>query len=119
MNAPLDTHDRDAPIFGSRCVFASRRRGRADRESAPLRRPRAQFPRGKSTTAKATFPIENFRDMHGEGLLGICIPKQHGGLGASYAPTASPPPSLALLRRDRALLEHARVLDAVDRRAGG
>src|SRR5262249_58981382 len=33
---------------------------------------------------EATFPIENFRDMHGEGLLGICIPKEDGGLGADF-----------------------------------
>src|SRR5881394_3037371 len=32
----------------------------------------------------ATFPIENFRDMHPEGLLAICIPKENGGLGASF-----------------------------------
>src|SRR5664279_2819262 len=32
----------------------------------------------------ATFPIENYRDLHGAGLLGIAIPKKHGGLGAGY-----------------------------------
>jgi len=32
----------------------------------------------------ATFPIENYRDMHHAGLLGISIPKRHGGLGAGY-----------------------------------
>src|SRR3978361_370554 len=32
----------------------------------------------------ATFPIENYRDLHRAGLLGISIPKQHGGLGADY-----------------------------------
>src|SRR5256714_10504052 len=32
----------------------------------------------------ATFPIENFRDMHPEGLLRICVPKEHGGIGASF-----------------------------------
>src|ERR1700736_4649459 len=33
---------------------------------------------------EATFPTENYRDMHRAGLLGISIPKNHGGLGASY-----------------------------------
>src|SRR3954467_6355230 len=33
---------------------------------------------------EATFPIENYRDMHRAGLLGISIPKKHGGLGAGY-----------------------------------
>jgi len=37
-------------------------------------------PRAAKHDREATFPIENFRDMHGEGLLAVCIPKQHGGL---------------------------------------
>src|SRR5215469_16894025 len=32
----------------------------------------------------AIFPTENYRDLHRTGLLGISIPKQHGGLGADY-----------------------------------
>ena len=32
----------------------------------------------------AVFPIENYRDLHRAGLLGISIPKKHGGLGADY-----------------------------------
>ena len=32
----------------------------------------------------AIFPTENYRDLHAAGLLGIAIPKQHGGLGADY-----------------------------------
>ena len=32
----------------------------------------------------ASFPTENYRDLHAAGLLGICIPKSHGGLGADY-----------------------------------
>ncbi|MEM1048214.1 MAG: acyl-CoA dehydrogenase family protein [Pseudomonadota bacterium] len=30
----------------------------------------------------ATFPTENYRDLHTSGMLGICIPKENGGLGA-------------------------------------
>lgn len=33
---------------------------------------------------EATFPTDNFRDLHEAGLLGICIPKAQGGLGAAY-----------------------------------
>ncbi|MCK1358958.1 acyl-CoA dehydrogenase family protein [Bradyrhizobium sp. 199] len=33
---------------------------------------------------EATFPVENYRDLHRVGLLGIAIPKKHGGLGANY-----------------------------------
>jgi alkylation response protein AidB-like acyl-CoA dehydrogenase len=32
----------------------------------------------------AQFPTENYRDLHRNGLLGIAIPKRHGGLGADY-----------------------------------
>ena len=33
---------------------------------------------------EARFPIENYQDLHRAGLLGIAIPKKHGGLGADY-----------------------------------
>jgi alkylation response protein AidB-like acyl-CoA dehydrogenase len=33
----------------------------------------------------ASFPFENFDDLRGAGLLGICVPKAHGGLGADFA----------------------------------
>jgi len=32
----------------------------------------------------AKFPTENYKDLHRASLLGISIPKQHGGLGADY-----------------------------------
>src|SRR3954466_5186494 len=32
----------------------------------------------------ATFPTENYRDLHKAGFLAICIPKGQGGLGAGY-----------------------------------
>src|SRR5271163_4173967 len=33
---------------------------------------------------EAKFPTENYRDLHRTGLLGIAIPRKHGGLGADY-----------------------------------
>src|SRR6185437_6974370 len=33
---------------------------------------------------EAKFPIENYRDLHRAGLLGVSIAKKHGGLGADY-----------------------------------
>ena len=33
---------------------------------------------------EARFPAENYRDLHAAGLLGICVPRAHGGLGADY-----------------------------------
>lgn len=32
----------------------------------------------------ARFPVENYKDLHQAGLLGIAIPKDLGGLGANY-----------------------------------
>ncbi|HJQ57256.1 MAG TPA: acyl-CoA dehydrogenase family protein [Vineibacter sp.] len=45
---------------------------------------RVLAPRAARHDREATFPIENFRDMHGEGLLAICIPEAQGGLGADF-----------------------------------
>jgi alkylation response protein AidB-like acyl-CoA dehydrogenase len=33
---------------------------------------------------EASFPTENYRDLHRAGLLSVCIPQRFGGLGASY-----------------------------------
>ena len=33
----------------------------------------------------ASFPFENFADFRAAGLLALCVPTDHGGLGASYA----------------------------------
>src|SRR6201986_4957385 len=33
---------------------------------------------------EAKFPTENYGDLHRAGLLGIAIPRKHGGLGADY-----------------------------------
>jgi alkylation response protein AidB-like acyl-CoA dehydrogenase len=34
---------------------------------------------------EASFPFENFADFKRLGLLALCIPAEHGGLGATYA----------------------------------
>ena len=84
MNArDLDQSHADAPIF-DRTAF------RLSKEDADLidraRRfgARVLAPRAAEHDRDATFPIENFRDMHGEGLLGICVPESEGGAGASF-----------------------------------
>ena len=41
-------------------------------------------PRAAQHDCDASFPIENYRDLRQAGLLAICIPREHGGLGASY-----------------------------------
>ncbi len=83
MNAhDLDAHQ-DAPIFAldafrltdfqAELIAKARRFGKAK-----------LAPRAAIHDREATFPIENFRDMHPEGLLSICIPKEDGGIGADF-----------------------------------
>src|SRR6266550_3313465 len=79
----LDTADRDAPIFAPDAFRLG------DEEAALIDKARrfgarVLAPRAAQHDRDATFPIENFRDMHPEGLLRICVPKEHGGLGASF-----------------------------------
>ena len=79
----LDRHDTDAPIFDAgafrlapdeaELIDKARRFGKA-----------VLAPRAAQHDREATFPIENFRDMAREGLLGICVPKAEGGAGASF-----------------------------------
>ncbi|MDH5329600.1 MAG: acyl-CoA dehydrogenase family protein [Aquincola sp.] len=42
-------------------------------------------PRASRWDREATFPVENFADLRDAGLLGICVPTAHGGLGADFA----------------------------------
>src|SRR5215470_12064336 len=81
--ADLDTHDADAPMFApdafrlgddaAELIGKARRFGR-----------RVLAPRAAQHDRDATFPIDNFRDMHGEGLLAICVPRSSGGRGADF-----------------------------------
>ena len=41
-------------------------------------------PRAARWDREASFPFENFRDLREAGLLGICVPKVHGGTGADF-----------------------------------
>jgi alkylation response protein AidB-like acyl-CoA dehydrogenase len=80
----LDKIDLDAPIFDpaafrlpeddAALIDQARRFGR-----------RTLAPRAAQHDRDASFPIENFRDMHGQGLLAICVPKAAGGAGAGFA----------------------------------
>jgi len=41
-------------------------------------------PRAAQNDRDATFPFENYRDLRESRLLGICVPREHGGLGADF-----------------------------------
>ncbi len=74
----------DAPLFDP-AAFRIAAEDAALIERARAFGARVLAPRAAKHDRDATFPIENFRDMHGEGLLAICVPKRDGGLGASFA----------------------------------
>src|SRR5262249_24761978 len=83
MHGDLETHDTGAAMFAPEAF------GLEEAEAeliAQARRfgARVLAPRAAQHDRDATFPLENFRDMHREGLLGICIPKADGGQGAGF-----------------------------------
>jgi alkylation response protein AidB-like acyl-CoA dehydrogenase len=84
MNAhDLEEHAAAAPIFDA-AAFRLGRDEAALVDKARRFGARVLAPRAAQHDRDATFPIENFRDMHGEGLLAICVPKKEGGLGAGF-----------------------------------
>lgn len=42
-------------------------------------------PRAAQWDREASFPFANYDDLRGAGFLKLCVPKEHGGLGADYA----------------------------------
>jgi alkylation response protein AidB-like acyl-CoA dehydrogenase len=47
---------------------------------------RSKFaPRAAQWDRDASFPFANYEDLKTAGLLGLCVPRAHGGLGADYA----------------------------------
>ncbi len=76
-------HPTDAPMFDP-AAFRLR-----DDQAALIARVRAlaaeKFaPRAAQYDRDASFPTENYRDLHAAGLLGLCVPRAHDGLGADY-----------------------------------
>jgi alkylation response protein AidB-like acyl-CoA dehydrogenase len=74
---------KDAPIFDP-AAFRLETREAEIIDKARAFGARVLAPRAAKHDREATFPIENFRDMHPEGLLGICVPERDGGLGAGF-----------------------------------
>jgi alkylation response protein AidB-like acyl-CoA dehydrogenase len=82
-------HDLDRDASEEAAMFAPEAFRLTDAEAELIAKARrfgqtALAPRAAGHDRDATFPIENFRDMHREGLLGICIPTEDGGLGADF-----------------------------------
>ena len=73
----------DAPIFDAAAFRLT------PAEAALSRQARAfgettLAPRAAQWDRDAVFPMQNYRDMHAEGLLGVCIPAEDGGIGADF-----------------------------------
>jgi alkylation response protein AidB-like acyl-CoA dehydrogenase len=41
-------------------------------------------PRAARHDREASFPIEDYADLHTSGLLALCVPERYGGLGADF-----------------------------------
>ncbi len=41
-------------------------------------------PRAERHDREASFPFDDYADLRAAGLLGLCVPERHGGLGADY-----------------------------------
>ena len=88
MTQPLakDTHaaiEPDAPIFDGEAFRLT------DQEVDLTARARhlgqtVIAGRAEQWDRDAVFPTENYKDMHEHGLLGICVPKEYGGEGATF-----------------------------------
>ena len=76
------THEPDTPMFDPDAWALSDQ----ERDLAAVAREIGRekiAPRAAEYDRAAAFPIENYRDMYDAGLMGICIPKAHGGHGLS------------------------------------
>jgi alkylation response protein AidB-like acyl-CoA dehydrogenase len=83
MNDPLERYQPDAPIFAPAAFRLSPLQAELIDKVRQFGR-RVLAPRAERYDREAAFPLENFRDMHAEGLLAICIPQADGGMGADF-----------------------------------
>ncbi len=73
----------DAPLFEPKAFGLSAEQSELAVVARTLGREKFA-PRAEALDREARFPTENYRDMHEAGLLGLCVPAQHGGRGADY-----------------------------------
>ncbi|NRG17453.1 acyl-CoA dehydrogenase family protein [Rhizobiales bacterium] len=84
MNAAdLDIIGTDQPIFDPSAFRLTEQE--AELTALARRIGKSRFaPRAEEFDREASFPTENYNDMHEAGLLGICVPKENGGHGAPF-----------------------------------
>ncbi|MGE0725925.1 MAG: acyl-CoA dehydrogenase family protein [Alphaproteobacteria bacterium] len=83
LTLDLDTIDTDAPLFDPAAFGLGEEEARLNALARRLGRSRFA-PRAAAYDRDARFPTENYADLGEHGLLGICIPKAEGGLGAGF-----------------------------------
>jgi alkylation response protein AidB-like acyl-CoA dehydrogenase len=71
----------DAPIFDPQAWGLTEKQSELTKKARELAAEKFAG-RAEKYDREATFPTENYRDLAGAGLLGICIPEEEGGLGA-------------------------------------
>jgi alkylation response protein AidB-like acyl-CoA dehydrogenase len=74
----------DAPMFEPRAFRLTEEQARLTALARRLGRERFG-PRAARYDRDASFPTENYDDLHAAGLLALCVPRAHGGGGADYA----------------------------------
>ena len=72
-----------SPIAGTADTLTARQRELIAR-AGELGRTRFA-PRAAAHDRDASFPLENYADLRDAGLLGLCVVKAHGGVGADFA----------------------------------
>ncbi len=83
MDALATTLAPDAPIFDPRAFRLTELEAELTAKAREFGA-RVLAPRAERWDREASFPTDNYRDMHSEGLLGICIPREEGGIGADF-----------------------------------
>ena len=77
----LDDVETDAPIFDAAAFDLTEQQVELSGRAQALAQ-RNFAARAEKWDREASFPTENYRDLHAAGLLGICVPREHGGEGA-------------------------------------
>ncbi len=78
-----DLQDMDDPIFDPDSFDLTEQQRRLTSVARDLGINRFA-PRASEFDREASFPTANYRDLGENGLLAMCIPEEHGGLGADY-----------------------------------
>ena len=83
MTGQTGSDRRDAPIFDPAAWGLTEAQAALSTLARDMGQDRMHA-RAARYDSEASFPTENFRDFAENGLLGIAIPKEHGGHGADF-----------------------------------